>query len=73
MMTDSRFKMHSGLHNYVVSEMIPLNSTKSVRLCDIVHVCTWIHVYCMCMVRPGWSPAGGMIPACIRPLWDSMW
>lgn len=28
---------------------------------------------CMCLTRPGWSPAGGMIPACIRPLWDSMW
>lgn len=23
--------------------------------------------------KPGWSPAGGMIPACMRPLWDSMW
>lgn len=28
---------------------------------------------CICMARPGWSPAGGMIPACIRLLWDSMW
>lgn len=55
--------------------MIPL-CVVSVSLCDVVspaHVCTRLHMYCVCVVRPGWSPAGGMIPACISPLWGSMW
>lgn len=60
--------------------MIPLNSGNLACLpaCVILflqytHAHGYIRMYCMYVVRPGWSPAGGMIPACIRPLWDSMW
>lgn len=55
MMADnlSQFKMHSGHHNYMVSEMIPLNRGSLVCLCACVilflqHTCAHDYICSVC-------------------------